>query len=98
MYAGDFAEIIKQIIEKDIKGSFNVATDENLSIEQMAKIALDVTGNKSIKINWDTSKPNGQLRKDVSTGIFKNIFPNFKFTPLSYGIKIVYETYYDKVS
>lgn len=98
MYAGDFAEIIKQTIEKDIKGSFNVATDENLSIEQMAKIALDTTGNKSIKINWDTSKPNGQLRKDVSTDIFKSIFPNFKFTPLSDGIKIVYETYYDKVS
>lgn len=98
MYAGDFAEIIKQTIEKDIKGSFNVATDENLSIEQMAKIALDATGNKSIKINWDTTKPNGQLRKDVSTDIFKSIFPNFKFTPLSDGIKIVYETYYDKVS
>lgn len=98
MYAGDFAEIIKQTIQKDIKGSFNVATDENLSIEQMAKIALDTTGNKSIKINWDTSKPNGQLRKDVSTDIFKSIFPNFKFTPLSDGIKIVYETYYDKVS
>ena len=98
MYAGDFAEIIKQTIEKDIKGSFNVATDENLSIEQMAKIALDATGNKSIKLNWDTTKPNGQLRKDVSTDIFKSIFPNFKFTPLSDGIKIVYETYYDKVS
>jgi GDP-L-fucose synthase len=98
MYAGDFAEIIKQTIEKDIKGSFNVATDENLSIEQMAKIALDVTNNQSIKINWNTSKPNGQLRKDVSTNIFKSIFPNFKFTPLSDGIKIVYETYYDKVS
>jgi GDP-L-fucose synthase len=98
MYAGDFAEIIKQIIEKDIKGSFNVATDENLSIEQMAKIALDVTGNKSIKINWDATKPNGQFRKDVSIDKFKNLFPNFKFTPLSEGIKLVYNSYYGKIS
>ena len=98
MYAGDFAEIIKQTIENNITDSFNVATEENLSIKQMAEIALDVTGNKNINILWDTNKPNGQFRKDVSIDKFKNLFPNFKFTPLSDGIKIVYETYYDKVS
>lgn len=98
MYAGDFAEIIKQTIEKDITESFNVATEENLSIKQMAEIALDVTNNKNINILWDTEKPNGQFRKDVSIDKFKNLFPNFKFTPLSDGIKIVYNSYYDKIS
>lgn len=98
MYAGDFAEIIKQTIKRDITGSFNVATEENLSINRMSEIALEVTGNQNIEINWDITKPNGQLRKDVSTEIFKTKFPNFKFTPLSEGIKIVYDTYYDKIS
>lgn len=98
MYAGDFAEIIKRTIENDVIDSFNVATEENLSIEQMAKIALDVTENKTIDIKWDTSKPNGQLRKDVSIDKFKKLFPDFKFTPLRDGIKIVYDTYYDKIS
>jgi GDP-L-fucose synthase len=98
MYAGDFAEIIKQVIEKDIYESFNVATEENLSIKQMAEIALNVTGNENIEITWDTNKPNGQFRKDVSTEKFKRMFSNFKFTPLSEGIKLVYNSYYDKVS
>lgn len=98
MYAGDFAEIIKQVIEKDIYESFNVATEENLSIKQMAEIALNVTGNKNIEITWDTNKPNGQFRKDVSTEKFKRMFSDFKFTPLSEGIKLVYNSYYDKVS
>jgi GDP-L-fucose synthase len=98
MYAGDFAEIIKQTIEKDVIESFNVATEENLSIKQMAEIALDVTNSKNIKIEWDTTKPNGQFRKDVSIDKFKNLFPNFEFTPLSEGIKLVYNSYYDKVS
>jgi GDP-L-fucose synthase len=98
LYAGDFAEIIKQTIENDITDSFNVATEENLSIGQMAKIAIGVTENKNIDIKWDTSKPNGQLRKDVSIDKFKSLFPNFKFTPLRDGIKIVYDTYYDKIS
>jgi GDP-L-fucose synthase len=98
MYAGDFAEIIKQTIEKNVTESFNVATEENLSIKQMAEIAINVTGNENIKIEWDTTKPNGQFRKDVSIDKFKNLFPNFEFTPLSKGIKIVYNSYYDKVS
>jgi len=98
MYAGDFAEIIKQVVEKDIYGSFNVATEENLSIKQMAQIALNVTGNENIEITWNTNIPNGQFRKDVSIDKFKNLFPNFKFTPLSEGIKLVYNSYYDKVS
>jgi GDP-L-fucose synthase len=98
MYAGDFAEIIKQTIEKDVTESFNVATEENLSIKQMAEIALDVTDSKNIKIEWDITKPNGQFRKDVSIDKFKNLFPNFEFTPLSEGIKLVYNSYYDKVS
>lgn len=98
MFAGDFAEIIKQTIENNITESFNVATEENLSIKQMAEVALDVTQNKNMKIVWDTTKPNGQFRKDVSIDKFKSLFPNFKFTPLSEGIKIVYNSYYDKVS
>jgi GDP-L-fucose synthase len=98
MYAGDFAEIIKQVVEKDIYESFNVATEENLSIKQMAQIALNVTGNENIEITWNKDIPNGQFRKDVSIDKFKNLFPNFEFTPLSKGIKLVYNSYYDKVS
>ena len=98
MYAGDFAEIIKQTIENNITDSFNVATEENLSIKQMVEIAIDVTDNQNINILWDTNKPNGQFRKDVSIVKFKNLFPNFKFTSLSDGIKIVYNSYYDKIS
>ena len=64
----------------------------------MAEIALITTGNQDIEIKWDTTKPNGQFRKDVSIEKFKKLFPDFKFTPLSEGIKLVYNSYYDKVS
>lgn len=98
MFAGDFAEIIKMTVEQDVTDSFNVATEENLSIKDMTEIALKVTNNQDMKISWDTTKPNGQFRKDVSTDKFKKLFPSFKFTPLSEGIKLVYNSYYDKVS
>lgn len=97
MFAEDFAKIIFGVLDKGIYESFNVATTENLSIKQMADIALESCDAKHLKIIWDTTKPNGQYRKDVSINKLKNFFPDFTPTSLKEGIKIVYNSY-DKVS
>jgi GDP-L-fucose synthase len=76
MYADDFAKVISQVIENDIFDNFNVATLENLSIKEMAEIALDACDSNHLEIIWDTSKPNGQFRKDVSIDILKNNISN----------------------
>ncbi|MEB4987999.1 NAD-dependent epimerase/dehydratase family protein, partial [Pseudomonas aeruginosa] len=41
MHSDDLARVIKQCLENDIYENMNVATEENLSIKQMAEIALD---------------------------------------------------------
>jgi hypothetical protein len=41
----------------------------------------------------DSSKPNGQRRKDVDTTIFKNQIKDFKFKTLTQGIKEIYAHY-----
>jgi GDP-L-fucose synthase len=38
-------------------------------------------------IVFDTSKPEGQLRKPSDNSIIKNIFPDFKFTPIEEGLE-----------
>jgi GDP-L-fucose synthase len=91
MYADDFAKVIFQVIENNIFNNFNVATPENLSIKEMAEIALDACDSKHLNIIWDTSKPNGQFRKDVSIDILKNNISNFTPTPLYEGIKNIYK-------
>ena len=93
MYAGDLAKIIKLVIENNITESFNVAPDFNYSIDEMAKIALDVT-NKDYDIIYDRPELDGQYRKDVSNKKLLKLFPNFKFTQLKEGLKKVY----DKIS
>lgn len=93
MYAGDLAKIIKKVIDNNITDSFNVATPENLSIDQMAKISLKTLG-LNLKINYSNPKLNGQFRKDVSSAKLNSILPNFNFTPFKQGIKKVY----DKIS
>ena len=93
MYAKDLALVIKEVIDNNITDSFNVATPENLSINDMAKISLKELG-LDLKINYINPDLNGQFRKDVSSKKLKSILPNFKFTSFKQGIKKVY----DKIS
>jgi GDP-L-fucose synthase len=93
MYAGDLAKIIKLVIENNITESFNVAPDFNYSIDEMARVALNVT-NKNYNIIYDRPELDGQYRKDVSNKKLLKLFPDFKFTQLKEGLKKVY----DKIS
>jgi GDP-L-fucose synthase len=90
-YAKDVAEIIGLIIKYDIKENLNIGTPENLSIAEMTKIVLEATNSTHLKVEWDTTKSNGQHRKDVSIEKLMNKFPNYKFTTFYNGVKEVYE-------
>ena len=94
MHSDDLAWVINECLEKNIYESFNVATEENLSIKEMAEIALESCGLENVKIVFDSTKPDGQYRKDVSIDKLKGLLPRFKTLPLSEGIKKVY----DKIS
>lgn len=92
LYATDLAKVVKNMIDSDVYESFNMATEENISIDEIANITLNELGlSDKIKIKYDSSKPDGQFRKDVDISEFKKHFPDFKFTPLGVGIREVYE-------
>ncbi len=93
MYANDLARVIKEVVDKEITKSFNVATNENYSINEMVKIALHELG-LDLKVNYSNPNLNGQFRKDVSPKKLTSLLPEFKFTPFKQGIKTVY----DKIS
>tara|TARA_B100000795_G_C22762032_1_gene424043 strand:- start:571 stop:1470 length:900 start_codon:yes stop_codon:yes gene_type:complete len=94
MHASDLAKIIHLFVVSKINTSFNVAPDINMSIEDIALSAIEVCDNSNkLKIKYDSSKPNGQHRKDVDTTIFKNQIKDFKFKTLTQGIKEIYAHY-----
>lgn len=93
-FAKDIAEILELIVKYDVKENLNVSTASNLSIDFMAREALEATNSTDLRIIYDMSKPNGQMRKDIDTTKFKNIFSNYEFTPYIKGIKQTYNTLY----
>jgi GDP-L-fucose synthase len=93
LYAGDLANVIKLCIENDVKESFNVATDDNLSIREIAETALKACDLEHLELTFDASKPDGQFRKDVSNARMRKIMPDFQFTPWETGIRQVYHFY-----
>jgi len=89
IHANDLANIIVESLDKKLMSDFNVAGDDTYSIKEMAEIAL-MTLNIDLQINFDSTKPDGQIRKDVSNEKLRELFPNFIFTTLEEGIKSVY--------
>jgi GDP-L-fucose synthase len=92
MYSNDLAITIKRCIDEGIYDNFNVATKENISIDEIARIALKACDAEHIEIKYDSTKPDGQYRKDVDVTKFKEIFPEFENTKLEDGIRKVYTT------
>ena len=91
MYSNDLATIIKKCIDEDIYDNFNVATKENVSIDEIARIALKACDAEHINIEYDATKPDGQYRKDVSVDILNNIISDFTPISLYDGIKQTYD-------
>ena len=93
LYAGDLARVIAMCVDRDIVESFNVAVDENISIRTAAETTIDALGKTGLGIEFDMTSPDGQFRKDVSNTKLRALFPDFHFTPLADGVRIVYDRY-----
>ena len=91
MHARDMARVICNMVEEDKYLNMNIATDENYTVDEIAKIALKVCDAEYLEIKYNSDRPNGQMRKDIDTGIFEKNFPNLKLGRLSEGIKEIYE-------
>ena len=93
MYGGDLARVIKYMIDKDVVGSFNVAPEWVHSINDLAEIGKKACLKEKLVVNYDSTKPDGQFRKDVDSSKMLAVLKDFKFTPIGEGIKKVYDNF-----
>lgn len=93
IYSEDVAKILLILLEKyDDNEPVNVASNENLSITDIAKTAIKAT-KSNLEIEFDKKSPDGQFRKDLSYNKLFNIIGNFEFKSLYEGIKKTYQWY-----
>lgn len=91
IYAGDVADACIKCLEERLHITTNLGSGEDISIRRMIETVAKVSG-KDIQIKWDTSKPNGDMKRKMNTNIQKqyDLLPKMGFEK---GIKVTYEHY-----
>lgn len=93
VYAKDIAVLIKNIYQQNIHIKDNcliVSPDDIYTIEEVVYLIAKIM-KFSGKIQFDSSKPEGILRKNSSNTKFRKYFPDFKFTSIENGLSLTIE-------
>lgn len=97
VYAGDVADAILKIYkEKRNELIINFGSGLEVTIKELIDMVIKIS-EKDIKVNWDTSKPNGDLRRlmDVTKQKEFNLLPK---TTIEDALKITYNYYKSFIS
>lgn len=93
LYVEDFARGLIEITEKYSEADpVNIGTEEEVTIGDLAKFIVELSG-KDIKIIFDTSKPDGQPRRNCDTTKAKEKFEYQAKIPLKEGLRKTIEWY-----
>jgi GDP-L-fucose synthase len=95
MYAMDSAKILHRVIEQDIRGEYNVCSNENLTVEEIAKIVADVVEYKGDIVY--NGLLDGVFRKDITSDKLLTILGKFNSTTLEEGVRQTYVRYQDQI-
>ena len=86
IFSKDVAELSEWILNNyNEPEPIILSTSEEVSIKDIVSIITEKMHFKG-KVIWDTSKPDGQLRKPSDNSKLLSLFPDYKFTPFEKGI------------
>lgn len=100
IFSKDVADLTKWVLENyEEQEPIILSTSEEIKIKDIVNIIVELMDFNG-KIIFDTTKPDGQLRKPSDNSKLKRYLPNFNFTPLYDGLKETIEWFelnYDKI-
>ena len=92
LYADDLAELCVFLMNNySGNETVNAGTGHDITIKALTEIIADVVGFKG-EILWDTSKPNGTMRKVLDVSKANSLGWRYK-TELKDGLKLAYEDF-----
>ena len=85
------ADAIIQLYENKLNTTINFGCGEEVTIKKIIENIIEISG-KDIIVNWDSTKPNGDIRRqmDITKQIKYNILPKMG---IKEGIKKTYKFY-----
>ena len=88
IYSEDLGELILKILEKNNISYSNIilSPEKEYSIKELGENIKEAFNYRK-EIEFNTEFSNGQYRKNVSNLKLLELFPDFKFTSLEYGIR-----------
>jgi GDP-L-fucose synthase len=80
VYGDDVAVAILKLIDNKINDIVNFGSGENITIKSMIESLVNISG-KNLEIIWDTTKPNGDLKRqmDITKQKKYNLLPTTSF-------------------
>ena len=91
VYAGDVAEAVLDLYERELHTVVNFGAGEEITIKSMIEDLIEISG-KKLEIVWDDTKPNGDMRRQMDTTKQKQLYLLPK-TSFKDALKITYEHY-----
>jgi GDP-L-fucose synthase len=95
LYVKDFARVVRQLLDarEDFLSPVNVAQNQGLSVDELVAIirAKLSYGGRIIK---NTKYPDGSPKKVMDDGLFRQRFPDFRFTPFAEGLAETIDYYH----
>ena len=92
LHVDDLSKALYIIMDRyDDEDIINIGTGEDVTIKELAEMIVDVTGYKN-EYEWDTSKPNGTLRKVMNVDKIKSLGCEPEIS-LREGLESTYEWY-----
>jgi GDP-L-fucose synthase len=91
VYAGDVADAILKLYEDKLNVTVNFGSGVEKTIKDLVDDIIELSG-KNIGVIWDTSKPNGDLKRLMETSIQRkhHLLPKLSFKE---GLKLTYDHY-----
>ncbi len=87
IFSKDVAKLVELLYDNYQSGvPVILSTGEEVSIGDMVSMIAEIFEFKG-KIIFDKDKPEGQFRKPSDNSIIKEMFPDFKFTPVKDGLR-----------
>ena len=96
LHVDDLAEALYIIMDRyDDEEIINVGTGEDITIKELSEMIVEVTGYEN-EYEWDTTKPNGTLRKVLNVDKVKSLGWEPKIE-LKEGLESTYEWYKESI-